>query len=493
MSSSVAIPTVPQIQRELARRHILDFAEFILPGFEDTVFHRTYYAVLEAFATGRIRRLIVSLPPQHGKSLGSSEMLPAWLLGRDPDLRVAIASYSFGLARKFSQRIQRHMTSAEYAAVFPGSKLKSNSPAAEVNGYQQTTEEFDIVGHEGSLKAVGRGGSLTGNRVDCFILDDLYKDAAEANSPVIRDAVVEWYSTVVRTRMHNDSRELIVFTRWHEDDLIGYIEKTNKVVNLQSLDQLDDIPRGAYVKVNFPALKEGPATPIDPRPEGVALWPSRHSEEKLLEERRRDPLAFAALYQGDPRSKEGLLYGDFATYDDFPADATLVHVGNYTDTSDTGDDNLCSINYRVYKEAGDALAIYITDVAYTTEPMEITEGIVADMLIHDGVRVATIESNNGGRGFARAVQSKAPKVRVDWFHQSANKEARILTNAATVTRFVRMPAGWTTRWPRFAADIKTFKRLFRANRHDDAPDALTGVVEREILTTKARGIRFAGY
>ena len=112
--------------------------------------------------------------------------------------------------------------------------------------------------------------------------------------------------------------------------------------------------------------------------------------------------------------------------------------------------------------------------------MEISEGRVADMLTLNDTRRAIVESNNGGRGFARALQRLAPKVRVEWFHQSGNKEARILSNSATALHMLRMPRGWHLRWPEFYAHLTTYKRLFRANRHDDAADAITGIVEREV-------------
>ena len=99
--------------------------------------------------------------------------------------------------------------------------------------------------------------------------------------------------------------------------------------------------------------------------------------------------------------------------------------------------------------------------------------------MRNDTRRSIIESNNGGRGFARAVGRLVPKVRIEWFHQSGNKEARILSNSATVLHLVRMPRGWHLRWPEFYAHLTTYKRLFRANRHDDAADAITGIVERE--------------
>ncbi|MBQ5394061.1 MAG: terminase, partial [Alistipes sp.] len=177
-----------------------DFALEVYPFLELQPFHRTYYRILEAFARGRIRRLIVTMPPQHGKSVGATTLLPAYLLGLDPDLRVAIASYSGMLASKFNRRVQRILSDREYAALFPDTTIKQGTKPP---GYIRTSDEVEIIDRRGSLLSVGREGSLTGNRVDCFILDDLYKDAMEANSPLIRENCWEWYTSVVRTRMHN--------------------------------------------------------------------------------------------------------------------------------------------------------------------------------------------------------------------------------------------------------------------------------------------------
>ena len=142
------------------------------------------------------------------------------------------------------------------------------------------------------------------------------------------------------------------------------------------------------------------------------------------------------MYQGRPSAREGLLYGlNFAEYDCLPHE--IVRRANYTDTADTGDDYLCSLSYAVDADG----VIYITDAVYSREPMEATEPLVGEMLVRSDTRQAAIESNNGGRGFARAVQAHAPGVRVEWFHQSGNKEARILSNSATALHLVRFPRG----------------------------------------------------
>ena len=461
------------------------FALAVYPFLELQPFHRAYYRVLEAFAAGRIRRLIVTMPPQHGKSVGATTLLPAYVLGLDPDLRVAIASYSGALASKFNRRVQRIIESREYAALFPATTIKQG---AKPPGYIRTADEVEVIGRRGGLLSVGREGALTGNRVDCFILDDLYKDALEANSPIVRANCWEWYTSVVRTRMHNASRELIVFTRWHEEDLIGTLAAREPVVEFTRWAQLDGLSPDTWLHLNFEALKTSPPTEVDPRVPGEALWEGQQGRALLEAKRRLDPLQFESMYQGHPSSREGLLYGlNFAEYDQLPHE--IVRRANYTDTADTGDDYLCSLSYAVDADG----VVYITDAVYSREPMEVTEPLVAGMLLRSDTRQAAIESNNGGRGFARSVQALAPSVRIEWFHQGANKEARILSNSATVLHLVRFPRGWNLRWPELYAHLTTYRRRFRANRWHDAADVVTGIVEREAPgrnRARVRGVRF---
>ncbi|MBR5821296.1 MAG: phage terminase large subunit [Alistipes sp.] len=454
-----------------------EFSKVVYPFLEFTQFHQSYYSVLEAYAEGRISKLIVSVPPQHGKSMGATTLLPAYMLGIDPDMRIAIASYSGTLASKFNRRVQRILDSKEYGEIFPDTTIKQG---AKPLGYIRTSDEVEIIGHKGELISVGREGALTGNRVDCFILDDLYKDAMEAQSPVIRDNCWEWYTSVVRTRMHNASRELIVFTRWHEEDLIGTLLHNEPYRELHSLADIDAVGCDEWLVLNYEALKSSPPTELDPRSEGEALWPEQQSAELLRSKRRLDPVRFEAMYQGHPSSREGLLYGNnFREYDKLPRD--IVTSACYTDTADAGDDYLCSVAYSVDTDG----VIYVTDVVYSKEAMEHTESLVAAMLTQEKTRQVYVESNNGGRGFARALQRLLPKVRVEWFHQSGNKEARILSNSATVLHNLRMPKDWHLRWPEFYTHLTTYRRLFKANRHDDAADALTGIVEREVTDSSS--------
>jgi len=412
------------------------------------------------------------MPPQHGKSEGSSRRLPSYMLGKDPELKIALCSYSATFARKFNRVVQRIIDTKEYRKIFPMTKLNRSRVAYTAEGnYLRNTEEFEIVDHGGSFKAVGRGGPLTGDKVDFADLDDLYKDYAEGNSPVVRAAVIDWYESVVTTRLHNNSKQLIVFTRWNAGDLVGYLSGKETIIPIEDLRQLDSPEEDAWYKINFEAIKTGPPSIIDPRKAGEALWPEMHRLKDLERARERDPEKFGSLYQGDPRPLEGLLYSHFSTYTEIPKFKKLSF---YVDTADTGKDFLCAIIYGVGLDG----VVYVLEVYYTQEPQEITEPELAQILIKWKVKEGDVESNNGGRGFARAVDRLTKgKIVINWFFQGGNKESRILTNSPAVQRNILFPINWVSRWPEFATALLYFKRLFRANDHDDAPDCLTGVYE----------------
>lgn len=480
------------IVEQAARRRFANFARYMQPGLDLEPFHRVYYELLDRFAHGKIRRLIVQMPPQHGKSEGSSRKLPAFILGLDPDKRVCIGSYAATIARDFNRDVQRIIDTEEYRRLFPGTSLNGSNVVTLSGAWLRNSDVIEMVGHKGSLRVVGRGGSLTSKTVDVSILDDVYKDYAEGNSPVVRESAWRWYTTVVRTRLHNDSQELIVFTRWHEDDLIGRIGKSGeRVVDVRRWSDLDGAPRDAWVRINFEGLKTGEPTEIDPRRPGEALWGQRHSREKLEAQRALDPVQFQCLYQGNPGSAEGRLYRHpFKTWVEKQDWGVFVRSGNYTDVADEGSDYLFSACYDIYKSGNTAfnertrrhepiLYALVTDMEYTQANAEATAVTVPAMINRNGAQKAWIESNNGGSGFEKLVRKKVKAV-TEAFHQSGNKESRIVTNAAMVNAQVIMPFGWETRFKEVYEHVTAFLRDFPANRHDDAEDGLTGIYEKEL-------------
>lgn len=447
-----------------ARLSLLDFTRYTFAQFSPASFHKYYYDLLTRFALGEFKKLMVFMPPQHGKSEGSTRRLPAYLLGVEPNLRLAIVSYSASKARKFNREIQRVIDSEEYRDIFPQTKLDDGSGA-----WLRNADECEVVGARGGFKTVGVGGALTGEPVDVLIMDDIYKDTKTAWSSTVRDSVDDWYDTVAETRLHNESRQLVVFTRWHEKDLAGRLLQQQGIFS-------EENPSG-WVVISYPAIQDKEPTEHDPREIGEPLWPERHSLAKLNSIRERNSHVFASLYQQQPQPLEGLMYErGFQEWEVLPP-TKRKYLKNYTDTADEGSDYLCSITY-----AETELGIFILDVIYTKKPMEYTEVAVAEMLNKHSVDVANIESNNGGRGFARAVERNLrtmgnKRTRVQWFAQRENKASRIFIHSAEVQNLVKMPRGWERLYPEFYQAVIGYMKVGN-NAHDDAVDALTGVVEK---------------
>lgn len=492
--------------QEGARRNLLWFAQYMDSGFEPTPFHRAYYRVLDMFAKGRIRRLIIQAPPQHGKSQGSSRFLPADMLGLFPDLKIGLASYASTIASDFNRDVQRIIDTEAYHEIFPETTLNDSNVVTVSSNYLRNSEVFEIVNHRGSFRTVGRGGSLTSKTLDVGILDDLYKDTKEANSPVVRAQAWKWYTDVFLSRLHNKSQQLIVFTRWHKDDIIGHILESQPYIVAKNWADLDNVPDDTWVVVNFEAIKTGEPTEIDPRREGEALWEERHSLKRLMEARALNPVGFQCLYQGNPGNAEGRLYQPFKTWVRKEDWGKVVRSGNYTDVADEGSDFLFSACYdivvsdnTVYDEHKRRFVplIYalITDIEFTDANTDVTTVTVPAMINRNGTQKAWIESNNGGSQFEKVVKTKVRALTVP-FYQGGNKESRIVTNAPFVNQFIIMPFGWEDRYPKAYQAITEFLREFSANAHDDAADGLTGIYEKEIAdgntmpyNSSSRGIR----
>lgn len=482
--------------QEGARRNLLWFAKYMDGRFQATAFHRTYYRVLDMFAKGRIRRLIVQAPPQHGKSQGSSRFLPAAILGARPDTKICICSYAATIAKDFNRDVQRIIDSDAYRAVFPSTTLNGSNVVTIASNYLRNSDVFEIVGHAGSLRVVGRGGSLTSKTVDVMIYDDLYKDSAEANSPIIRESAWDWFTKVAQTRLHNDSQQLIAFTRWHPDDIIGKLIESEEVVFASSWADFDNIPAGAWVLVNFEALKTGDKTELDPRESGEPLWPERHSLERLTAQKQLDPVGFQCLFQGRPGDASALLYQPFKTWVEKSEWGQYVRSGCYVDVADQGDDYLFGATYDIYKSDAQVwneakrryeplLFALITDVEYTDASTEVTSVTIPRMINANNTQKAWIESNNGGAQFEREVKKKVRALTAP-FYQSDNKESRIVTKAPFVNQHIVMPFGWETRFKLFHDHITGFLRRFDANEHDDDADGLTGIYEKEIADCNAK-------
>ena len=481
-------------QRRRALKNFRDYLPYINPNYKMKWFHRVIADMCQDFFERKVDKLIITLPPQHGKSEISSRIFPSWVFGKDPDTQLVLVSYASDLAKGFCLSVQRYMGTDEYKKLFPDTFLNTDR-LAKYRNYLCSSEYFDIVEHRGFMKTVGVSGGLTGNPVRVAIVDDPFKDSEEANSPVQRDKVWDWYNNVLSTRLHNDSRQLMVMTRWHEDDLVGRI--------LQSKDA------DKWKLVNIPAIceVEDDGEFHSGRKVGDALWPEEHSLENLYIRMNNDPHGFNCLYQGNPGSKEGRLYHEFKTWVDPKEWGEYVRSGCYVDVADKGTDDTTAICYDVYRgptpiwneqrnRFEPLLFALIKDVEKNPANTDTTRVTVPAMINRQSppVGMVHIESNSGGDSFGRDV-SKKIRARVNLFHQGANKESRIITNAPMVNTQIIMPFDWERRWPAFHTAVTHYLSVFKANAHDDVPDALTGIVEKELsfgndmMYGKRRGVR----
>lgn len=251
---------------------------------------------LLALAARRIKRLIVTMPPRHGKSSLISRYFPAWWLGTFPDERVILTSYGHSLAAFWSGRARDCL--AEYGPRYFDVSVRGRGTAAN----------WSIAGHEGGMIAAGVGGPIGGYGADLLICDDLIKNAEEADSMVMRDKVWDWLNSTAYTRLHPNAVVIIVHTRWNEDDAIG-----------RTIREMDDDPTSErWTVLNLPAIAEEDESPFPlslGRRRGEALWPQRYNLHALNNIRvKLTGRWWAALYQQRP-APEG---GDFFQETWFP-------------------------------------------------------------------------------------------------------------------------------------------------------------------------------
>lgn len=396
--------------------------------------------------------LIMNLPPRHGKSR-TLIMFCEWVLGKKQTNRIITASYNDDLATAFSRYTRDGISEVKlfpheivFSDIFPGVKIKHGDAS-----YKQWALEGQFFNYKGA----GIQGSITGKGGNILIVDDPIKNSAEAFNENALDKQWAWFTGTFLSRQErgDESIKIVNMTRWSKADLCGRI--------------LDSKQAKKWFVLKMPAIDE----------EGNMLCPDLLSVDdfQALED-MMDENIFNANYRQEPMDVKGRLYTSLKTYEQLPV-SQFKRIISYTDTADDGSDYLCSVAAGEFNGE-----LYIVDVIYTKDGMEITEPLQADMLVRSGVNHATIESNNGGKGYARNVERliwerhKTRKVKVDWFHQSKNKKARILSNSTFVMDHIYFPANWKDRWGDFYKAITGYQKE-GSNQNDDGPDTLTGLAE----------------
>lgn len=395
--------------------------------------------------------LVINLPPGFGKSY-TAVLFATWAFGQSIKNQAITVSYNQTLSTRFAKSVRDAIEDEEIQGEEDYFVVTSFFPSLKIKDGDGSASLWSLEGAYMSYLATSFDGSITGMRGNIGIIDDPIKNAEEAVNERVKAKHWDFYKNTFASRMLEGAMQLIIQTRWATDDLAGKL--------------LNEFPERCY-ELKMPALDAN----------GKSLCEDLYSTENLLQKKATlDEHIWLANYGQEPIDLRGSLYSaGFKIYDIIDPDK-FERIISYTDTADTGADKLCSISAGIIDKYA-----YVLDVYYTDEAMETTEPETARRLDIHGVRESAVESNNGGRGFARNVEKKLKqrknrKCQVTWFHQSKNKKTRILVNSANVTEQVIMPEGWEKKYPEFYKDIMRYQRKGK-NEHDDAPDAITGLVE----------------
>lgn len=297
--------------------------------YEAAAVHRYVARPLELVAQGKLKRLIVSLPPRIGKTELVAKRFIPFYAGHNPMHSIIFGTYNDKFSMDVGRAVRDVIQHPATAQAFPNLALKTDSAAAD---RLETTRG-------GVLAFVGRGGTTTGRGADCLILDDVFKDSAEADSPTIRDNAWEWFNRVAATRLMTDNGSIVLIgTRWHPSDVIGRLTDPAN-------DYYDPEEARQWTFVDLPAL----AREDDPlgRKEGEALWPERFGREFLLSIQRRDPRGFSALYQGRPNPESGTFFEEkwLRTYqpNELPENLRIYAASDHAVSLVKGSDKTCLI------------------------------------------------------------------------------------------------------------------------------------------------------
>lgn len=431
--------------------------------------HKLITDKLDAVIRGEITRLIINIAPRYGKTELAVKSFIANGLGYNAEAKFIHLSYSDDLALDNSEAVKDLVNIEDYQAVFDNVRIK--------HGSNSKKKWYTTAG--GGLYATAAGGQVTGfgagqveeekdldemmpyNEEGYFggalIIDDPIKPD-DADSEIQRERVNNRFDSTIVNRVNSRNTPIIIIMqRLHEHDLCGYV--------------LEQYP-GEWEILSLPCIIIEPNQKYE---DGRPLWEFKHNMNELLQMNKINPINFGRQYMQNPQPKEGLMYSPFKTYRELPI-YKHIYRKSYTDTADTGKDFLCSI---IYDET--ETGCFVVDIVYTDEAMEVTEPLTAKRHTLHKVEFARIESNNGGRGFARNVEAncrilKEYKTKFEWFHQSQNKEVRIFTHSAEVNNLVYFPIDWDLKWPLFYKHVTSYSKTAK-NAYDDAEDVLTGIVE----------------
>ncbi len=295
------------LARRKSRLSLLDFTRYTNPAYVAASHHELIVEKLEAVERGEIKRLMITMPPRHGKSELASRRFPAWYLGRNPTKQIIAASYNSDLANDFGREVRNIVYSPEFTALFQ-TGLAQDSKAA--NRWHTDAG--------GMYVAAGVGTAITGRGADILLIDDPFKDRQEAESEITRQRVWDWYTSTAYTRLMPGGAVVVINTRWHDDDLSGRL--------LEEQEKDGD----KWELLSLPAIN----------PAGEPLWPEWYPLERLEQIKAVLPARdWNALYQQNPIPDDGDFFKSawFQEYDELPPNLRMFGASDYAVTDGDGD------------------------------------------------------------------------------------------------------------------------------------------------------------
>lgn len=456
MTPEAAAVLQRKAQIVLAQRSLWHYCQTRTPGFylDDRKYLREMTDTIQNFMEDPAQHfLVLSAPPRHGKSL-TAQHTAEWLLGKNPTMGIMTGSYNEMLSQQFSKAVRNTIAERSidprrltFANIFPGVTIKRGDASAKLWGITGSPTT--------NYLATSPGGTATGIGANVIILDDTIKNPEEAYNIRVLDGIWQWYTSNLMQRTEgNDYKILVIATRWAKGDLSGRI--------------LDHYPQAKEIKLQ--AVIE-PGKMLDER---ILSW-----EDYQLKTQEMNPDIAEANYNQEPIDRKGVLYPELMEWAELPEGLSETVYGR-CDTADTGTDSFVAIYYRK-SSAGD---IYITHLFSTDEPMEITEPATAKDIKETGCAEFKVESNNGGRGFARNIErlleQSGTMCNVMTIAQTKNKESRILASETFVKRHIFMPPNWRQKYPEAYRHITTYMRGGK-NQKDDEVDVLASIYEDNSL------------
>lgn len=459
------VPSLKQVSVALARLSLDEWQTYLDPDHPPPRHARLLNNALEDVESGKIRRLMVFLPPGHAKSSYASINFPAWYLGRNPKKTIIGCSHTDDLATAFGRRVRNIVRSDEFRNVF-GFGLEHGSTAAN----QWAVESNDRRPGElaGEYKAAGVGGSITGRRGDLGLIDDPLKSREDAESKTIRNKQWEWYKSDFRTRLKPGAAIIIIQTRWHLDDLSGRI-----------LPESFDGTTGIYTArdgetwhvISMPAVIETPhQAKRDPlkRKVGDALWPEWYDAKHLAQEKvSQGPRNWSALFQQHPVPDAGGYFQRdwFKWYDQAPIRLAIVGMSDYAVTKDEGDFTEHGVfgidcHHNIY--VLDWWSGQATPETWVDAKLDLVKKWKPTLWVGEsGVIRRSIEGL-----LMRRMQERNSWVRMEWMAPIGDKEARARGfQARAAGGFVYLPNGKA-----WASDLIAQLLMFPAGVYDDKVD-----------------------